>query len=366
MTRTLSSMMAILLVASSAAAGPIDAKKLTIRERASVGAPAVLTFVTNDASISAAGGAGDPTQGTRLWIRLFTPTGDIAIEIPTADIEVRDGRRDTFIYQGPGLGGAESIKLVMREGGRIKLRIRGLQLEHLPPFEGDGVAIFFDADSFTADSCAAFVGAAVVRDEDGVFIGANASALAVANCSQQVLTDVLTGCGQSAPQCGGECPTGGVCGLDVISGTCSCSFPYQPCGDTDPVCNGECPVGEECSLVNPGHPFDSCVCAPTGENPCGGGGDYCPEGMSCELLPGTELIPNYMQCIDEDAVCGEPGFGSCPFPLQCARNFNGWDCSFIQCNFNYPTCGGSGCPAGSQCLPASIPGSFELCLCGVP
>jgi hypothetical protein len=87
-------------------------------------------------------------------------------------------------------------------------------------------------------------------------------------------------CGNAtAPQCGGACPSGSICASGPESGgseggseggpeagTCSCQ---TPCGDaTAPACDGACPNGAVCSSGAEGGP----------EN---GGSEGGPEGDAC-------------------------------------------------------------------------------------
>jgi len=73
-------------------------------------------------------------------------------------------------------------------------------------------------------------------------------------------------CGQSAPKCDGECPSGFACTSGAEGGpeaaTCACRV---PCGEaTAPTCDGACPPGAVCSAGAEG-----------------GGVEGGPEGTSC-------------------------------------------------------------------------------------
>jgi hypothetical protein len=117
-------------------------------------------------------------------------------------------------------------------------------------------------------------------------------------------------CGQSAPACDGDCPTGLVCAAGPENGgpeggggdsasPCSCA---TPCGDAQaPQCAGACPAGTVCSAgpesggAEGGPEGGTCAC----QVPCGGAvaptcdGD-CPAGLVC--LAGAEGGPESGSC----------------------------------------------------------------------
>ena len=122
----------------------------------------------------------------------------------------------------------------------------------------------------------------------------------------------------SAPLCfQGACPDGSTCGPDG-SGGCTCISASQPCGDTAPVCNGQCPSGEVC-LSTGGLPgSDGCACLPEGSTGCSVaadpqcGGD-CPDGLTCNSIF-YHLGFTYCQCMS--GGCG-PGGAPCPPGTRC-------------------------------------------------
>jgi hypothetical protein len=106
-------------------------------------------------------------------------------------------------------------------------------------------------------------------------------------------------CGQSAPECNGDCPTGTVCasgaeggGGDSTSATCRCAV---PCGEAQaPQCRGACPAGTICSA-----------------GPESGGAEGGPEAGTCScLVPcGSATAP----------TCN----GACPVGGVCAAGAEG-------------------------------------------
>jgi len=352
------------LLAGAAQAGPIYGKRLVFRDYGTAGKSA-LTFVAKDPGIvvSAPGVDGDPSQ-TGLYIDVITRTDTVELFIPGGPgWRVRQGQREVYMYKGSSVGNDDFVAFVIRDGG-LKLRMRGLRLGETPPFEAVAIRVRLATDW----SCAAFIGGSVRRNDGGIFAGSAAPAAALADCLETTINAALTPCGLSAPQCGGACPDAGECAFDIAVG-CVCVSPHQPCGGTAPVCNGECDSGEECFTVNPDRPaFESCVCAPSGQIPCGAtGGTYCPVGSSCQNLPGRPgLYDGFSACIDDSAVCGESGFGSCPSDSQCLPSPPPdltWSCLPFFCGA-YPSCGGA-CPSGLQCTSLSIE-SNGFCICAEP
>jgi hypothetical protein len=102
-------------------------------------------------------------------------------------------------------------------------------------------------------------------------------------------------CGQSAPACDGECPSGFVCTSGAEGGSeggsdstsaCTC---LVPCGDaTAPQCAGACPTGTSCS-----------------SGPESGGSEGGPEAAtcSCEVPCGDATAPACDGACPPGAVC---------------------------------------------------------------
>jgi len=113
-------------------------------------------------------------------------------------------------------------------------------------------------------------------------------------------------CGQSGPQCDGDCPSGFVCASGAEGGPeggpeggggdnvalCTCAV---PCGDAQaPQCDGACPRGTVCS-----------------SGPELGGGEGGPEAATCSCL-----VP----CGDAEAPACD---GACPPGGVCAAGAEG-------------------------------------------
>jgi len=144
-----------------------------------------------------------------------------------------------------------------------------------------------------------------------------------------------------APQCGGTCPPGGVCGPDLANfgNTCRCILPTQPCGDTYPVCSGTCPAGTACGPLSGGL-GGSCGCVPDGTVPCADaafpvcGAGCPPDGSICAAVDSqVGAFFRYVGC-----ACGPTA--------PCGA-------------------GGIACPAGEVCTIRAVPG-FNLTYCASP
>jgi len=133
--------------------------------------------------------------------------------------------------------------------------------------------------------------------------------------------------------CTGLCSGDARCGGDYYVNGCACVSPNQPCGDTAPVCNGQCPTGEECANIG-GVPSPSCGCLPVGSTGCGAVYPECGEG---DCPAGTTCLGTTFTC------CGGVTIDGCacltgPPP---------------------PPCGGT-CPPGWQCV--QFPGQGPMCI----
>jgi hypothetical protein len=144
-----------------------------------------------------------------------------------------------------------------------------------------------------------------------------------------------------APECGGTCPAGGVCGPDLanFANTCRCILPTQPCGDTYPVCNGTCPAGATCGPLSGGF-GGACGCVPDGTVPCADaafpvcGGGCPPGGEIC--APVNSQVGAFFRYVG--CACG----GAAP----CGA-------------------GGIACPPGETCTILAAPG-INLTYCASP
>jgi hypothetical protein len=112
--------------------------------------------------------------------------------------------------------------------------------------------------------------------------------------------ECLPPCGETFPECNGECGPGEDCVpgclgeiCPVGGDVCICAGPPPPpCGDTSPVCDGTCPWeppwGQECA---PSTVDGGCECISVGPDPrpcgetlpiCNG---QCPSGEVCTHRP---------------------------------------------------------------------------------
>jgi len=123
-------------------------------------------------------------------------------------------------------------------------------------------------------------------------------------------------CGQSSPQCNGDCPTGFVCtsgaeagGSDGSTTACTC---LVPCGEASaPQCNGACPAGTLCSSgpesggaeggAEGGPEGGTCACrVPCGEATAPTCDGACPAGGVCGAGAeggGVEGGPETVSCL---------------------------------------------------------------------
>jgi len=189
-----------------------------------------------------------------------------------------------------------------------------------------------------------------------------------ANCEEVIGTTTTTllplpECGDTdAPECGGLCPTGSVCG-DNGSGTCVCTeLPLPSCDDsTAPVCGGICSgQGEVCEAVG-----DACQCmvvtlpqCTSADAPvCGG---LCPTGEVCAS-------------VGSSCECGAPGVptcgsaiaptcaGLCDINQACIASGDTCQCVTLP----VPLCGDAATPlCGGACSTGSTCGQVgDICQC---
>jgi len=320
-----------------------------------------LTFVSKDPAFlfPLAGGPDDPTAHG-LVVELFGggPVGMQAALGAEAGLKWR-ASTDRYVFADPDAphGGFALGRVVMRQGKLLKISAPGTGLA--PPQGSIGIRI----SAGSTRSCALFSGAAVRKDVEGRFVGKNAPATVLTDCSDPQLR-ALTCADSAAPVCGGFCPPGSTCGTDIFS--CFCISDSQPCGDTAPVCNGECPGGQQCGSVG-GLPLPSCECLPIGGTPCWETSPtcdgLCPSGTSCfnvtfDIPGGGELTG--CQCLTGPPV--DP-CGGCPAGFTCVYGppFEEPFCiAFCDGPSGAPVCDGT-CPGGATCV--STPGT---CFCMAP
>lgn len=179
----------------------------------------------------------------------------------------------------------------------------------------------------------------------------------------------LCGINAATGTCGGECPNkADKCVLKSPT-DCTCMPAEDPCsllvGTPAPTCGGDCPIaGDVCAL----DANNECTCGPppTGD-PCdrnpftGTCGGECPANLACRLDAATN------QCACGPAPCGGDATGQCsgecPNTSQvCVHDATGaCTCDPPSCFAQGTSCGGL-CPAGSECVPTTIGGTFT-CRC---
>ena len=340
-----------------AADQPIAGTSLTLKR---AGSKQKLVFVSKDPAFlfPSLGSFDDPTSiGLVVELLGVGATGDLAVLGAAAGPGWRASAAPArYSYADPSApgGGSALGRVVMRQGKLLKITAPTTGL--VPPQGSIGIRISTGA----IRSCALFQATAVRKDVDGTFIGRNASAAMLSDCSDAQLHGLA--CDVSGvPVCGGLCPPGSACGTDLSS--CFCISGAQPCGDTAPTCNGECPAGAVCSNIG-GVPLPGCGCLPAGSTPCGGtyptcDGD-CPAATSCFHvsfpIPGGGTLSG-CQCLSGPPVdeCGgcPPGFtcvgGPVFIPPQCLAFCNGPS--------GPPVCDGT-CPGSASCI--ATPGT---CFC---
>jgi hypothetical protein len=347
---------------------PIDAAKLVIKKTTR---GEKLIFVSRDGGFlfPALEGPDDAVSGNPggLVIEIFSSVeGAASIAAGPASGDPgwtkKDSSVDLYRYRNKSAPGASSpvTAVVVREGKGLRVRSVGTGLPLTASHQSLGVRISFGATR----SCALFTAAGVVKDEPGRFIGKNAAASTLTDCSAGSLLGLV--CGDTLfPECGGSCPSGSVCSSQDLS-ACVCIADTDPCGSTFPTCNGECPVGEECANVG-GAPINNCGCIPVGASPCGTDqcGGACPGGQECNFFESGH--PFFIGCLcgppgpcgsggDDCQVgffCGvDPVFGATCLPRLCSGG-------------SYPVCGGT-CAGGEVCIAFGLPGTFLGCICLPP
>ncbi len=306
---------------ATAADHPFDAKALSI-DRTTNGVR--LKLASRDASFGfpVVGSDDDPTLPVSggLLVEVFTLAEALTGQTAPSGLgnpgwTVANGRYRYRNRQGSSVSAFRSVSL--RQGRLVRIALHDSGLAATAPL----VAVAVRVTSGAQRSCTVFQGDSIRRDTTGRLRARNGTAAGLADCSDASVLDALTTtCSSTAtPECIAECPSEGVCALD-IGGGCSCVFPTEPCGDTAPVCNGECAVGEECVTVATGFPFPGCACTPIGVTPCAASepatcGGECSGGQVCTSIGGK--YGPFCACIEPDAVCGDPGFGSCEGPFEC-------------------------------------------------
>lgn len=355
---------------------PISAKLLKVKSTPS-GVEAVFLSTDPGWPFPAIGSADDPRLlSSDLTFELFSEAqAEVGATIPhlsgNPGWKVRALGADSYKYRNPSPNVFQISSAALIEGKRVRVRAPLT----LPARARLGkVAVRFRTGSLW--SCALFAGESIRRD-DGLFIGKNAPAPGLTDCSNATLVAAVSpGCSTAAaPACAATCPGGAICAPDAFGSACRCVHPTQPCGATGPICGGECGAGEQCYPMDdliPGS-INGCACAPIGAPPCGATGETCesggcPVGLECQRIPPlTPLYDSSCGCVDPTETCG-PGYGACPPDSECVLFPPGaggtFACVPIFCSGPYPTCGGS-CSGGRSCVPLDVSGS-GFCVCVTP
>ncbi len=338
----------------------IEGKTLRLRTTSN-GVSLVFKSKDPNAVFPTIGGANDPSV-VGLNVEVFTASQPSTSDSAPAGAEwtSKTGNVDKYVYRGT----SPFRRVVLREGRVIALRGVDVSADMSAPLGPVAIRISSGLDT----NCAFFDAGTIRKDLPGKFVARGPSATVLADCSDNTIAIALgIACSSSGGGvCGGDCGPGGVCTED-FSG-CLCVFDTDPCGDTAPVCNGVCPTGEECVEIDSGLPFASCTCTPIGVTACGEPGDptcggACPVGDVCETLLGK--FGEFCSCLDPAATCGGSTPGPCPAGFTCAflPNTGPWTCAPNFCGGTFPACGGGGCDAGESCLPVSVTGLLDTCVC---
>jgi hypothetical protein len=351
---------------------PIDGKRLVVQR---VGATEKLSFSSKDPAFlfPAVGSGDDPGTGTpggALVEILSSTEPTFAFVIPagvgTPGWKSTTGATPSHRWKNPSApGGPSPVKVArLRQGKALMLLSKQAGLALVAPTSRLAIRV----TTGSLRNCALFEGSSIRKNEVERFVGVDAPAPSVPDCSDASLLGLPTCASSGFPTCGGTCPSGETCLPDGFSSVCHCIGPTMPCGQTNPTCNGECPAGEACVSFGFNPPFNGCGCIPAGGTPCGTPnaptcGGACPSGTSCSgVFPPLALGGGVTcSCMGPGQVCGN-GFawGGAPaegFPFACYP---------ILCPGTYPTCGGA-CLDGGVCSPFAVDvGPFTGCICAVP
>lgn len=307
---------------------PIEGSKLVIRVR---GTTKKVVFVSKDAAtpFPPPGGADDPTSGTPggATVDVVTPDAIATLAVPGGF--GWDGSSDTYRYKNPLAPGDPSPvrSMSLRQGRVLKITAKDVALPLTSPLGSVGIRITMGSTR----SCALFDAAAIVSDQAGRFVGRNAPAAALPDCSDYAL-GLAAVCGNGLLEPGetcdgaatGSCPTG--CDPD-----CTCA---AYCGD------GALDAGEECdgtifgmSVENQACTYAEGIASPACQDDCRccalaacsafGFEAVCCPGYNCPQRIGPNAIsycrPTCSQ--DEDCSAGDICFldGMCRTPV-CSTN----------------------------------------------
>jgi hypothetical protein len=340
---TVIALWAALLLATGAPAAdhPISAAKLVLQR---AGAKEKLVFLSQDPAFlfPPIGSADDPATGSPggAQIELFSsaePDG-AAIAVPPGvgnpGWKVTDGAVDAFRFTNPSAPAGPSTvrKMVLVQGKKI--RVIGAETGLALAGPQGSVAIRITTGSLR--NCALFDASTIVRDEAGWFVGKNAVAGSLADCSSGPFSPTTTTATTSTTT-----TVPGVCGDGVVNP------PGEQCDAPDP---GTCPPGQ---CMPPGR-VGECTCCAIGVG-CGFNNvGCCDEESACRVLG---PLPSGGLCYDP--TCGpgddcEPGTtcvdGGCCISSLGSTCYNPLSGDFIPC-----------CPPAG-CVPIGPGGPGRCCL----
>ncbi len=310
----------------NAADQPIAGASLALKRSSS--GKEVLTFSSKDpaALFPAVGGLDDPTTAGAT-IELISPAR--ATEMLTVPAGTgspgwtsKAGPPGAYAFKNKaGISVSALSAVQFKEGKQLKLQARSFDVPLVPPSGQMAIRITMGGTR----NCALFTVDTVKKDATNVYKAAKATAVGLADCSDESLGAHVFGCADGSfggDACGGPCPAGAVCTTQDLS-TCTCVAETQPCGETYPVCNGACPVGEEC-LATGGYPLTACGCLPTGSTACNLSqcGGACPSGQECNYY--EFQFQSGCQC-GPSGACGTGG-DDCPPAQHCAVGSGGSFC----------------------------------------
>jgi hypothetical protein len=297
---------------------PVMGTKVVIRDR---GTSRKVVFVSKDSTVPFPdpGSADDPTAGTPggAVIEVVTPGAVAQIAIPAGPgWEAGDG---TYRYANRlAPDGPTTVRsLMQREGRVLKVKAKDLPLSLAAPLGSVGIRVAMGSTR----ACVLFAGSSIVSDEPGAFVGRNAPAGGLTDCSDYTL-GLASVCGNGLLEPGeacdgaamGSCPSG--CDPD-----CTCA---AYCGD------GALDSGEQCDGTVFGTSNDACTFVEGVASPACQGDCTCCATAACSAF-GFE------------ATC-------CP-GLACPPRIGPNDISFCQ-----PTC-----TTDDDCAPGDICFFDHLC-----
>jgi hypothetical protein len=323
-----------------------------------------LVFSSKDpAFLFPSSGNDRPTQGG-VTVEIFStvePAG-AAVTAPATGVEPGwrvSGNLASYRFRRDRESAAATPvrRAVLRQGRTFKVVLDEAGLALAAPQGAVGIRIRTGA----LRNCARFAGTAVVTDKAGLFVGQDASAAALPDCT----TNALLGLAPSPPTCGdgvingtevcdgadrGICgEQGGSCRPPGVAGECTtcCEIPFAPF----PVCCNPS------SIVIPNTPGGNGICVATrcdppfdcGSNTCQPDGSCCtPKGGSCVASLGGQLITPLNPCCDGLVCAGVGGLGqTCCVPAAGA------------CTADADCCSGH-CDAG-VCAPCMLGGVEQPC-----